>query len=78
MVPSEKTSEIKSIPVVRRPEEYKTVDYKSEKEKLSEEEIQKNLSILSDYWKTQEAKNGLGLISSLGIQVPAEILEEVR
>ena len=78
IVPSEKTSEIKSTPVVRRPEEYKTVDYQSGYNQLSEEEHQKNLSILSGYWKTQEAKNGLGLISSLGIQVPEEILEEVR
>ena len=78
IVPSEKLSEIKSTPVVRRPDEYKTIDYESKKQQLSEDEIQKNLSILSGYWKTQEAKNGLGLISSLGIQVPAEILEEVR
>lgn len=97
IVPSEKLSEIKSTPVVRRPDEYKTIDYESKKQQFSEQDREETAAVIADYWKkreakneedkkesaagywkTQEAKNGLGLISSLGIQVPAEILEEVR
>lgn len=97
IVISGKSSEIKSTPVVRRPDEYKTIDYESKKQQFSERDREETAAVIADYWKkreakneedrkesaaaywkTQEAKNGLGLISSLGIQVPAEILEEVR